>query len=175
MRRLVKLLVGLVLLLVALAAVAALAGMTMPASHEATRSARVEAPAEAIYPVLITPEIYPDWRPDVERVDRMDADRFREYGKNGPIVFRIAGRQPPSRLVVAVDDPDQPFSGTWTFELTPEGAAGEWTRVRITERGEVPNPLFRAIARVMMSPTDSLEAYLRNLGRRFGHEVTIEP
>lgn len=175
MRRLVKLLVGLVVLLAVLAGVAALLGMALPASHEATRAARIDAPAAAIYSMLIVPEAYPAWRPDVERVDRMDADRFREYGKDGPIIFRIVDRQPPSRLVVAVDDPDQPFSGAWTFELQPEGAETGATRVRITERGEVPNPLFRAIARVMMSPTDSLEAYLRNLGRRFGQDVTIEP
>ncbi|HUF24169.1 MAG TPA: SRPBCC family protein [Vicinamibacterales bacterium] len=175
MRNLVKLLVGLVVLLVVLAGVAALVGMALPASHEATRSARIDAPASAIYSMLIVPEAYPEWRPDVERVERMDADRFREYGKDGPIVFRIVDRQPPSRLVVAVDDPDQPFSGTWTFELQPEGAQGQATRVRITERGDVPNPLFRAIARVLMSPTEGIEAYLRNLGRRFGQDVTIEP
>lgn len=175
MRKLVKVLVGLVVLLVVLAGVAALAGMALPASHEATRSARIDAPPSAIYSMLIVPEAYPEWRPDVERVDRMDADRFREYGSNGPIIFRIVDRQPPSRLVVAVDDPDQPFSGTWTFELQADGPDGQATRVRITERGEVPNPLFRAISRVMMSPTDSLEAYLRNLGRRFGQDVTIEP
>ena len=52
---------------------------------------------------------------------------------------------------------------------------GQSTRLRITERGEVPNPFFRAIARAMMPPTDSIDAYLRNMGRRFNQDVTIEP
>ena len=174
MRRFFRIIGGLVLLLALLLGVAAAIGMLLPASHEATRSARITAPAAAIYPVLITPEAYPEWRGDVERVERMDSDRFREHGGDGPIVFRIVNRQPPSRVVIAVDDPDQPFSGTWTFELQPEGE-GAVTRVRITERGSVPSPIFRALARVMMSPYEGIEAYLKNLGRRFGQDVTIEP
>lgn len=166
-----------VLLVLAVLAVgaAAVIGMALPAGHDATRSARIDVPAASVYPVLITPENYPDWRPDVERVERLDSDRFREYWEDGPIVFRILERHPPARVVIAIDDPEQPFSGTWTFELAPEGRQGEWTRVRITERGEVPNPIYRAMARVLMRPADSLEQYLRNLGRRFGQDVTIEP
>ena len=166
-----------VLLVLAVLAVgaAAVIGMALPAGHEATRSARIDVPIAAVYPVLITPENYPDWRPDVTRVERLDSDRFREYWEDGPVVFRILERDPPSRVVITLDDPGQPFSGTWTFELTPEGRQGEWTRLRITERGEVPNPIYRAMARVLMRPADSLEQYLRNLGRRFSQDVTIEP
>ena len=165
------LLVLVIVLAVAVGLIGAI-GLALPKAHEATRSARITAPAEAIYPVLITPEGYPQWRPDVERVERLDSDRFREFGENGPMVFRILQRTPPSRVVVALDDPEQPFSGTWTIEL---GQEADGTRVRITERGEVPNPFFRAIARMMMLPTDSIEAYLRNLGRRFNQDVTIDP
>ena len=160
-----------IVLVVAVALVGAI-GLALPKAHEATRSARIDAPLTAVYPVLITPEGYPQWRPDVERVERLDSDRFREFGENGPMIFRIVQRTPPSRVVVALDDPDQPFSGTWTIDLTQEA---EGTRVRITERGEVPNPIFRAMARMMMLPTDSIEAYLKNLGRRFGRDVTIDP
>lgn len=172
MRRPFRILRALVILVVLVIAVVAAIGLALPRAHEATRSARIDAPPMAIYSVLITPETYPQWRPDVASVDRLDSDRFREHGEGGPMVFRIVSRQPPSRAVVALDDPDQPFSGTWTIELTPEG---EGTRVRITERGEVPNPIFRAIARAMMLPTDSIELYLTNLGRRFNTAVVIEP
>lgn len=175
MRGLFKLLKILLILAVLAVGAAAVIGMALPATHEATRSARLDVPIAAVYPVLITPETYPDWRPDVARVDRLDSDRFREYWEDGPVVFRILERDPPSRLVIMLDDPEQPFSGTWTFELSPEGRQGEWTRVRITERGDVPNPIYRAMARILMAPADSLEQYLKNLGRRFHQDVTIEP
>jgi hypothetical protein len=87
----------------------------------------------------------------------------------------IIERQPPARLVVAVDDPDQPFTGTWTFAMEQEPGQPGATRLRITERGAVPNPIIRALGALFMSPTEGIEAYLRNLGRRFGHEVAIEP
>ncbi|MEX2271976.1 MAG: SRPBCC domain-containing protein [Vicinamibacterales bacterium] len=172
MRRFFKYVGILVIVLAVVVAIVAAVGLALPARHEVTRSARISAPITTIYSMLITPEAYPQWRPDVERVERLDSDRFREFGGAGPIVFRIIQRDPPSRLVVAVDDSDQPFSGTWTIELAQEAGG---TRVRITERGEVPNPVFRAIARAMMLPADSIEAYLRNLGRRFNQDVMIEP
>jgi len=172
MRRVVTALKILTIVIVSVVALTGIAGLMLPKAHEASRSVRVAAPITAIYSTLITPEAYPQWRPDVARVERMDSDRFREFGEGGPMVFRIIQRTPPTRVVVALDDPDQPFSGTWTIELAQEGEA---TRVRITERGEVPNPFFRAIARALMLPTDSIEAYLRNLGRRFNQDVTIEP
>jgi uncharacterized protein YndB with AHSA1/START domain len=164
-------------LLVAVVAVAAAwaLGAALPRTHEETRSALFDLPAHLLYPVLITPESYPEWRTGIARVERHDSDRFTEHGPDGPMSFRFLDRTPPSRLVVAVDDPEQPFTGTWTYELIPEGTRGVSTRVRITERGEIPNPLFRAIAKVMMSPGDTMETYLKDLGRRFGQTITIDP
>ena len=165
------------LLLVAVIAVGAAwaLGSALPRTHEETRSALIEVPAHRLYPVLVTPESFPEWRTGITRVDRPDSDRFTEHGPDGPMTFRFLDRTPPSRLVVAIDDPEQPFTGTWTFELTPEGHNDLLTRVRITERGEVPNPVFRAIAKVMMSPGDTMETYLKDLGGRFGQAVTIDP
>jgi len=175
MRLLPRLLKWILILTVAAAGAALVIGMALPRSHEASRAARIDAPRSSIYTILITPETYPDWRPDVERVERLDSDRFREHGANGPMILKFVQRDEPSRLVVAVDDPDQPFSGTWTIELQPEGLQGEWTRVTITERGEVPNPIFRVMARIMMAPAESIDQYLENLGARFDQTVTIEP
>jgi uncharacterized protein YndB with AHSA1/START domain len=165
------------LLLVAVIAVAVawLIGSALPRAHETTRSALIDVPPHRLYPVLITPETYPEWRTGIARVDRADSDRFTEHGPDGPITFRFLDRTPPSRLVVATDDPEQPFTGTWTFELLPEGAGGVATRVRITERGEVPNPVFRVMAKLMMSPGETMETYLTDLGQRFGLTVTIDP
>lgn len=163
------------LLVAVIAASAAWAvGSALPRVHEETRSALLRVPRHLLYPVLITPEAFPEWRTGIDRVERADSDRFTEYGPDGPMTFRFLQREPPSRLVVAVDDPDQPFTGTWTFELSPE-IGDTSTRVRITERGEVANPLFRVMAKLMTSPGDTMETYLEDLGRRFGQTITIDP
>ena len=166
---------GYVILIVVIAAGAATAvGSAIPRTHEVTRSARFEMPAHRLYPALITPENFPEWRTGITRVERLDSDRFIEHGPDGPITFRITDRQPPYRLVVAVDDPDQVFTGTWTYELIPEVGDAE-TRLRITERGEIANPFFRAVAKMMRSEGETMETYLEDLGRRFGQAVTIDP
>lgn len=162
------------LLVTAIAVAAAWAlGSALPRTHEETRSALIEVPAHRLYPVLVTPEAFPEWRTGIDRVDRPDSDRFTEHGSDGPITFRYLDRLPPSRVVVAIDDPEQPFTGTWTFELTPEGRGDVLTRVRITERGEIANPLVRLMAKLTMSPGDSMETYLKDLGRRFGQTVVM--
>ena len=164
------------LLILAIIAVggAWLLGSALPREHEASRSAVIDVPPHTLFPVLITPEAYPEWRTGITRVDRPDSDRFTEHGPDGPMTFRFLDRTPSSRLVVALDDPEQMFSGTWTYELEPADSSGRSTRLRITERGEVPNPVFRAIARVMIDPAESIETFLKDLGRRYGQDVTIE-
>ncbi len=56
-------------------------------------------------------------------------------------------------------------------ELIP---AAEGTRVVITERGEVTNPLFRFISRFLMGETGTMFADLKALGKHFGVDVTPE-
>lgn len=174
MRGLFRLIRFLVVLAALTAGAAWLLGSALPRAHVAARQAVINAPPHSLYPVLVTPEMYPEWRSGITRVDRLDSDRFTEHGPDGPMTFRVLDRTPNSRLVVAVDDPEQPFTGTWTYELEESGTGGRATRLRITERGEVPNPIFRALARVMMSPGDTIEMFLRDLGRRYGQDVTIE-
>ncbi|MDQ3170098.1 MAG: SRPBCC family protein [Acidobacteriota bacterium] len=167
---------GYVILIAVIAAGAVTAvGSAIPRAHEVTRSARFDMPAHRLYPALITPETFPEWRSGITRVERLDSDRFVEHGPHGPIRFRIMERQPPSRLVVAVDDPEQVFTGTWTYELIPEATDDAQTRLRITERGEVSNPFFRAVAKVMQPEGETMETYLKDLGRRFGQTITIDP
>ena len=55
------------------------------------------------------------------------------------------------------------FGGTWTYELTPVGRA---TLLRITERGEVYNPVFRVMSRFVFGHTATIDAYLAALGAR---------
>lgn len=174
MRRLFGFIQFLLVLAVFAVAGAWLLGSALPRERETSRSAVIDVPAHTLFPVLLTPEAYPEWRTGITRVDRPDSDRFTEHGPDGPITFRIIDRTPSSRLVIAVDDPEQVFSGTWTFELEPAGPAGRSTRLRITERSEVANPVMRAIARVMIDPAESIDTFLKDLGRRYGQDVTIE-
>ena len=56
-----------------------------------------------------------------------------------------------------------PFGGSWTYELIPTAGG---TMLRITEDGEVYNPLFRFISRFVLGHYKSIDQYLDDLERR---------
>ena len=61
------------------------------------------------------------------------------------MTFVIDADAPPRRLVTRIEaTPGTPFGGTWTFEITPDGTG---SRVTVTERGWIANPIFRFRAR----------------------------
>ena len=91
-------------------------------------------------------------------------ERFREVGKNGAILYQVEALVPNERLVTRISDPSLPFGGAWTYEVIP---SGESTTLRITEDGEVYNPLFRFVSRIIMGHTATLDRYFADVQRRF--------
>jgi len=67
--------------------------------------------------------------------------------------------------VTRIADPKLPFGGTWTYELSP---APERTSLRITEDGEVRNPVLRFVSRFVLGHTATIDRYLADLGRHVG-------
>jgi uncharacterized protein YndB with AHSA1/START domain len=160
----------LILILVAIA----LAGAMLPQEHTVTRSIVVKQPPEAVWAAVTDHANEPKWRSDVASITRL-ADRnghelVEEKYKNGESMkVETVESHPPTRLVRdVVDNPI--FSGRWTYELTPENGG---TRVRITERGSVPNPVFRLISRFVIGHTTSLDKFLTALAGKFGEKAEI--
>ena len=91
--------------------------------------------------------------------------RFTETTSNGDIPFEVVSQDPPRRQVVRIIDDDQPFGGTWTWELEPTASG---TRVTITEQGFIKNPIFRTLGLVLFSPYDTIDVYLRSLAKALG-------
>jgi len=89
--------------------------------------------------------------------------QFREIGKNGSILFEIDSVVPNQRLITRIADRSLPFGGKWTYELTPRGDS---TNLRITEDGEVYNPVFRFVSRFVFGHTATIDEYLGDVGRR---------
>jgi uncharacterized protein YndB with AHSA1/START domain len=154
--------------LVVIAGLITVIGYLLPAAHTASRDALIAAPAPDVFATISDVVRYPDWWSDISRVEMLTADggrvRFREHMSSGPVVMEVEQATTPSRFVTRIADPDQPFGGTWTFELVP---AGSGTRVTITERGEVYNPIFRFMSRFIFGYTGTMESCLAALTRKF--------
>ena len=152
--------------LVALVLVIVVIGYSLPQSHTASRDVTVPASLEKVFALISTPRDYPKWRSDVDSVEVLPPEggkeRFRELGSNGPLLMRIEESQPYSRFVTVIADSTLPFGGKWTYELTP---AGTGTTLRITEDGEVYNPIFRFVSRFVLGHTATMDKYLQDVER----------
>jgi uncharacterized protein YndB with AHSA1/START domain len=144
-------------------------GWSLPVGHEASRSATLNASPDALYAVISDVASYPRWWSEISQIEMLPADdgriRFREHMSTGPIVMEVVDAVPPSRFVTRIADPDQPFGGTWTFEITPEPRG---TRLTITERGEIYNPFFRFMSRYVFGYAATMESFLEALASKVG-------
>jgi hypothetical protein len=156
--------------LVGIVAVAALVGWLLPREHTATRRARFTREPAEVY-AAISDFGASSWRTGV-RVEVLDGDVIVEHTDEGPMRMRVVERVPPTRMVVAIDDPELPFSGTWTYAIA---AVDSGTELVITERGAIGNPLVRVMAAAFFDPAETAERYLVDLGAHFGERVTPTP
>jgi uncharacterized protein YndB with AHSA1/START domain len=150
--------------LAAVMAIVAAVGLLLPRDHVETRSATLPAAPDAVFTAIADVGSYAAWRTSLSAVEVLPpADgrvRWVEVSGGDRIAMEQVERQPPRRLVTRIADPDLPFGGTWTFELAPDGGG---TRVTITERGEIRNPIFRAVARFVFGYAATMETYLAEL------------
>jgi uncharacterized protein YndB with AHSA1/START domain len=163
-------LVAVLAVLATVVAIVFVVGMLLPREHTARSYSTIDASPDAIWRALTDVEAFPSWRDDVSRVELLPPAHgrktWRELGKNGTITFEQVIAEPSHRLVSRIADPGLPFGGTWTYDVVP---AGEGSKVTITEDGVVHNPLFRFMSRYVFGHHATQEAFLRSLGRKFGH------
>ena len=153
----------------AVAALAALIGSRLPRAHAASREARLAALPDAVWKAIGDVDRYGSWRSDVSRIERLP-DRagkmtWIEHGGNGRITYVVERAEPPRLLVVRIADPELPFGGTWTYEIWPDPGGSV---VKITEAGEIYNPLFRFMARFVFGYEATLKRYVAALEKKFG-------
>ena len=166
-----------VALLVLLVLVVVTIGAFLPPQHISTCAARFSQPPNAIWLAITDYERFPTWRKDVVRVEALpDVNGkpvWREFDRNGrSIPFQVMVMVPPRALVTRIADPKLPFGGTWTYEISSQADGG--SLLRITEDGEIYNPIFRFASRFVLGYTRTQEEYLQALGAKFGQSVTIE-
>lgn len=166
---------GIVAVVVAIPVLLALVGACTPRDHVAVTAATFRATAGRLFDAITDHAGQMTWRTGLSKIERgPDRDGkavWVEHTRQGPMPIQEVEAVRPSRVVGRIVDDGMPFGGTWTFELaaTPDGG----TRVTITEAGFVKNLIFRAVGR-FLSMTAPAEAYLRDLGKHVGEQITPE-
>ena len=166
MKWLARILLAILILVVLAFAV----GAALPREHTAAVRVELNAPPESVYAAIADVARSADWREDVSAVEVLSGDplRWRETASWGTLTFERAAADPHRRLVHRIDDAGEPFGGTWTYDVASSGVG---TTLTITEDGWVSNPVFRLMSRFVFGHYSTLEAYGRDLARRFGQEV----
>lgn len=139
-------------------------GMLAPKDHQLSLSQDYPVPASTLYQLVRNYEAYPGWRTGIKSMQRDGELRYIEESRHGKIPYRIIEDQPDTRIVSRIDDPDLPFSGTWTFEISGNHGSSQ---LRITEAGSVPNPLMRFFATYVFSHEKTMRTYLDDVERKF--------
>ena len=134
-------------------------GYALPQDHVASATREVPSPVDRVFARVTAVERYPEWRKDVDRVEVVSQAplTWREHSGGDVITFEMMEQRAQERVVARIADRGLPFGGTWTYELRPAGAG---TRVTITERGEVYNPVFRFMSRFVLGHTATIDRYL---------------
>ena len=125
--------------LVATVGIVAAVGFFLPVGHEASRSADFNKPPEAVFALIADPNSYQTWWDGAD------------------VKVAVVESEPPSKLVTKIIDETQ-FGGTWTFEVTPTPTG---SRMTITERGEIYNVVFRALAKFVFGYTSTMDSCLQ--------------
>jgi len=159
------------LVLVVLAVV--VIGMLLPKQHLVSRRASYRATPEELYALIAGPQ---GWRPDVLHEEAVADDGGRELRRektrNGETIdYELLDGMPARSIKRRIATENLPYSGSWTFSLQPNGEA---TTVRITESGEVYNPLFRFVSRFVLGQTRTMDAYLLALAKATHQQVSIQ-
>jgi len=110
----------------------------------------------------------PDWRSDVKAFGPLpDQERRKQWweqdGHGHKVRFELVEDRPPARRAVRIADPNLPFGGTWTFEISPAPGGAD---LSITEDGEVRNVFFRFLSRFLIGHTSSIDRFFRDLSAR---------
>jgi uncharacterized protein YndB with AHSA1/START domain len=152
-----------------------LTGYLLPKEHTVTREARFQQSPEVIWKTITDIDALPAWRQGLKSVkrlpDRNGLPAWVETLDSGTIPLETITSEPPSKLVVRIADPQLPFGGTWTYEITPLPSGGS---LRIREDGEVYNPLFRFLTRFVFGYAGTIEAYLKSMAKKFGEQPPVE-
>lgn len=160
--------IGVFAVVVGLALVVVLVGWLLPVKHRATREATFRATPERIFSLITTPAAFPEWRSGVRSVEVLPTSgeglQYREISSDGAILYSVVRSVPNRELVIEIADRTLPFGGRWTYEVAPAGA--DSTQLRITEDGEVYNPVFRFVSRFVVGHTATIARYLKDMGRR---------
>ncbi|MDA0923496.1 MAG: SRPBCC family protein [Proteobacteria bacterium] len=136
-------------------------GLALPATREGRAEVLIAAPPERVAAVILDVIAQEEWRSGLGRIE-VTSDGWREVTARGEIIAFTLTAPGPARIALTMAS-DRGWTGEWVALLTPEGGG---TRIAVTERAMVRNPLARIAARLFFAPAAFAATYLAELKTR---------
>jgi hypothetical protein len=155
-----------ILVLVIIAAVGVLVylvGHWLPVKHAASieYSFSKTSPQE-LWNAITSFKQYSTWRSGLKNVVVLDDKTWTETNGHGDTIhYGGEVSEPGRRFISRILNKDLPYGGSWTYEIIPIQA--DRTLLKITEHGEVYNPIFRFMSRYFFGHDATLKQYMADL------------
>ena len=155
-----------------------LLGWLMPSRYVTSQSFLLPVPVSDVWTALGD---YPGqlaWRRGLTAVDRLPDEGSTEvwherFGRSATRSRTIEALS-PNWLVRQSDDEAESIRRRWEFALEPVISPRN-TRITLTERGEIHNPLRRFVVRFITGQSRIMKNYLRDLAGRFNAKPAFVP
>lgn len=166
---------GIVGVLVLAGIIIFLIGSFLPEDHVASKTLTLRQPPETVWQVISDFANQPKWNPEMKSVERLP-DRnghavWQEEMSGMKIPLETLETEAPKKLVRRIASEDLGFGGDWEYIITPTIEGG--SQLTITERGKVPNALFRFMSKYVFGHTATMEKYMTALAGKFGEPPVI--
>jgi uncharacterized protein YndB with AHSA1/START domain len=166
---------GIIGLLVLAGIVVLVIGSLLPEHHVASKTLTLRRTPEAVWQVITDFANQTTWNSEMKSVERLP-DRnghevWQEEMSGMKIPLETLEKDAPKKLVRRIASEDLGFGGDWEYILTSTIEGG--CQLTITERGKVPNPMFRFMSKYVFGHTATMEKYLTALAGKFGETPVI--
>ena len=136
-------------------------GKLLPSKHTVFQEQEFKTSRAILWKSIRNFKDYPQWRTKLKKLTVIDETQWTEVDNRGDsITLGIIEADVENRLAVKIMDETLPFGGTWVYELN--GTDNSVT-LKITENGEVYNPIYRFIGYFFMDQSATIKQYLNDL------------
>jgi uncharacterized protein YndB with AHSA1/START domain len=159
--KILKILATLIALVVtALALGFLILGLTLPEESQVKTEFDVAAPPEKVWQALNDRGKYPEWAPNIARVEIVNEKEWREWTKDNPdpLTFSVTSEQPPDRMEVKYVMGDF-IEGHWKGEIKATAAGS-----RVSAEDKMRAKTW--MAKIMMYPFFDLKEFVNTWNQK---------
>lgn len=153
-----------VVALVVIAALIYLLGSLLPVKHQSMIESDLSTDPDKLWKILTTPADYKNWRSGIKELEVTDERHWSELNTHGDKVnYRADWIEVNSKLTTHILNTNLPYGGHWEFSITKTNGG---SHLRITENGEVYNPIFRFMSKYAFGHDATLRTYMADLQKK---------